>query len=98
MIEIPSFYLNFKARREGIDVSQYRSVSHDTQKALQALTDQGIDGLVVDLRNNPGGSLDEVAKMLAMFIKECPLVQIRDNRGNVQVFEDTDGGRKNLAG
>lgn len=94
VIEIPSFYLNFKARREGIDVSQYRSVSHDTQKALQALTDQGIDGLVVDLRNNPGGSLDEVAKMLAMFIKEGPLVQIRDNRGNVQVFEDTDGGRQ----
>ena len=79
VIEIPSFYLNFKARREGIDASQYRSVSHDTQKALQALTDQGIDGLVVDLRNNPGGSLDEVAKMLAMFIKEGPLVQIRDN-------------------
>ena len=94
VIEIPSFYLNFKARREGIDVSQYRSVSHDTQKALQALTDQGIDGLVVDLRNNPGGSLDEVAKMLAMFIKEGPLVQIRDNRGNVQVFEDTDGGHQ----
>lgn len=94
VIEIPSFYLNFKARREGIDASQYRSVSHDTQKALQALTDQGIDGLVVDLRNNPGGSLDEVAKMLAMFIKEGPLVQIRDNRGNVQVFEDTDGGRQ----
>ena len=41
---------------------------------------------MVDLRNNPGGSLDEVAKMLAMFIKEGPLVQIRDNRGNVQVF------------
>lgn len=94
VIEIPSFYLNFKARREGIDASQYRSVSHDTQKALQALTDQGIDGLVVDLRNNPGGSLDEVAKMLAMFIKEGPLVQIRDNRGNVQVFEDTDGGHQ----
>ncbi|WP_049237841.1 carboxy terminal-processing peptidase [Moraxella canis] len=94
VIEIPSFYLNFKARREGVDASQYRSVSNDTEKALKALTAQGIDGLVVDLRHNPGGSLDEVAKMLGMFIKEGPLVQIRDNRGNVQVFEDKDGGRQ----
>lgn len=94
VIEIPSFYLNFKARREGVDASRYRSVSNDTEKAIKALTAQGIDGLVVDLRHNPGGSLDEVAKMLGMFIKEGPLVQIRDNRGNVQVFEDKDGGRQ----
>lgn len=94
VIEIPSFYLNFKARRQGMDSSEYRSVSNDTAKALKALTEQGIDGLVVDLRNNPGGSLDEVAKMLAMFVKEGPLVQIRDNRGNVQVFTDKDGGRQ----
>ena len=94
VIEIPSFYLNFKARREGLNADQYRSVSKDTEKALKALTAEGIDGLVVDLRNNPGGSLDEVAKMLGMFIKQGPLVQIRDNRGNVQVYADNDGGRQ----
>lgn len=94
VIEIPSFYLDFKARREGLDVSEYRSVSADTEKAIKALNAQGIDGLVVDLRNNPGGSLDEVAKMLGLFIKEGPLVQIRDNRGNVQIYTDKDGGKQ----
>ncbi|WP_227429150.1 carboxy terminal-processing peptidase [Psychrobacter sp. I-STPA6b] len=91
VLEIPSFYLNYQARRNG---QKYRSVSIDTQNALEALNEQNIDGLVVDLRNNPGGSLDEVARMLGLFIKEGPLVQIRDNRGNVQVYKDEDGGKQ----
>ncbi len=91
VLEIPSFYLNYQARRNGQD---YRSVSIDTQNALEALNEEEVDGLVVDLRNNPGGSLDEVAKMLGLFIKEGPLVQIRDNRGNVQVYDDEDGGKQ----
>jgi carboxyl-terminal processing protease len=91
VLEIPSFYLNYKARRNG---ENYRSVSIDTQRAIEALNKQNIDGMVVDLRNNPGGSLDEVAKMLGLFIKEGPLVQIRDNRGNVQVYKDEDGGKQ----
>lgn len=91
VLEIPSFYLNYRARRNG---QNYRSVSIDTQRAIEALNKEDIDGLVVDLRNNPGGSLDEVAKMLGLFIKEGPLVQIRDNRGNVQVYQDEDGGKQ----
>ena len=91
VLEIPSFYLNYRARRNGED---YRSVSIDTEKALKELNEENIDGLVVDLRNNPGGSLDEVAKMLGFFIKSGPLVQIRDNRGNVQVYRDNDGGEQ----
>ncbi|BFM01805.1 hypothetical protein Psyaliredsea_04520 [Psychrobacter alimentarius] len=91
VLEIPSFYLNYRARRNGED---YRSVSIDTEKALKALNKENIDGLVVDLRNNPGGSLDEVAKMLGFFIKSGPMVQIRDNRGNVQVYRDDDGGEQ----
>ncbi len=95
VLEIPSFYLNYQARRSG---DNYRSVSIDTQNELKALKQEHIDGLVVDLRNNPGGSLDEVAKMLGLFIKEGPLVQIRDNRGNIQVYQDEDGGRQLYAG
>ena len=91
VLEIPSFYLNYRARRNGED---YRSVSIDTEKALKELNKENIDGLVVDLRNNPGGSLDEVAKMLGFFIKSGPMVQIRDNRGNVQVYRDDDGGKQ----
>ena len=95
VLEIPSFYLNYQARRNGQD---YRSVSIDTQNELKKLNEENIDGLVVDLRNNPGGSLDEVAKMLGLFIKEGPLVQIRDNRGNVQVYQDEDGGKQLYSG
>ncbi|WP_286797936.1 carboxy terminal-processing peptidase [Psychrobacter sp. UBA6291] len=91
VLEIPSFYLNYRARRNG---EEYRSVSDDTEKALKALNKENIEGLVVDLRNNPGGSLDEVAKMLGFFIKSGPLVQIRDNRGNIQVYRDDDGGEQ----
>lgn len=91
VLEIPSFYLNYKARRNGED---YRSVSIDTENALTELNKQNIDGLVIDLRNDPGGSLDEVAKMLGLFIKSGPLVQIRDNRGNIQVYRDDDGGKQ----
>nr|WP_317200763.1 carboxy terminal-processing peptidase [uncultured Psychrobacter sp.] len=91
VLEIPSFYLNYRARRNGED---YRSVSIDTERAIKELNEENIDGLVVDLRNNPGGSLDEVAKMLGLFIKGGPLVQIRDNRGNIQVYRDDDGGEQ----
>lgn len=96
VIEIPSFYLNFQARRNG--EANYRSVSADTQKALIALNAQKIDGLVVDLRNNGGGSLEEVVKMLGFFIKQGPVVQIKDANGLVEPYNDRDGGRQLYSG
>ena len=95
VLEIPSFYLNYRARRAGAD---YRSVAEDTNKALKSLSDQKVEGIIIDLRNNPGGSLEEVAKMIGQVIKEGPVVQIRDGNGNVSVFEDTDGGAQTYAG
>ncbi len=96
VIEIPSFYLNFQARKKG--ESDYRAVSQDVEKALKELNTKKLDGLVVDLRNNPGGSLDEVTKMLGLFVKEGPLVQIRDNQGRIQVYKDEDGGNQLYTG
>jgi carboxyl-terminal processing protease len=95
VIEIPSFYLNYRARRAG---AEYRSVSEDTNKALQSLAAQNVEGILIDLRNNPGGSLEEVARMLGQVIKSGPVVQIRDGNGNVSVFEDTDGGQQTYSG
>lgn len=95
VIEIPSFYLNYRARRAG---TEYRSVSEDTNKALKALDAQKVEGIIIDLRNNPGGSLEEVARMLGQVIKSGPVVQIRDGNGNVSVFEDDDGGAQSYAG
>ena len=95
VIEIPSFYLNYRARRAGTD---YRSVSEDTNNALKALAAKNVSGIIIDLRNNPGGSLEEVARMLGQVIKSGPEVQIRDGNGNVSVFEDNDGGAQTYAG
>ncbi|MFC3903045.1 carboxyl-terminal processing protease [Acinetobacter marinus] len=95
VIEIPSFYLNYRARREG---GNYRSVSEDTANALTSLSKQKVAGIIIDLRNNPGGSLEEVAKMLGQVIKDGPVVQIRDGNGNVNIFEDTDGGEQLYGG
>lgn len=95
VIEIPSFYLNYRARRAG---NEYRSVAEDTNKALQSLANDKVEGIIIDLRNNPGGSLEEVAKMIGQVVKEGPVVQIRDGNGTVNVFEDTDGGAQTYAG
>lgn len=91
VVEIPSFYLNYRAKRAG---GEYRSVSEDTAKALTDLAQQKVDGVIVDLRNNPGGSLEEVNKMIGQVIKSGPVVQIRDGNGRITVFEDTDGGQQ----
>lgn len=90
VIEIPSFYLNFKAKLKG--AGHYRSVSDDTLAALKALKAQKVDGIVVDLRGNPGGSLDEVAKMIGLFVDGGATVQIQDNLGRVQVYPDDQDG------
>lgn len=95
VIEIPSFYLNYRARRAG---NEYRSVSEDTNNALKELQTKNVEGIIIDLRNNPGGSLEEVARMLGQVIKSGPVVQIRDGNGNVSVFEDDDGGAQTYAG
>lgn len=95
VIEIPSFYFDYRSRRAG---EKYRSVSEDTNKALLNLQAQKVDGVIVDLRNNPGGSLEEVARMLGQVIKEGPVVQIRDGNGNVSIFQDNDDGAQTYAG
>lgn len=76
----------------------YHSVSEDTNNALKALAAKNVEGIIIDLRNNPGGSLEEVARMLGQVIKTGPVVQIRDGSGNVSVFEDDDGGTQTYAG
>ncbi len=95
VIEIPSFYLNYRARRAG---DSYRSVSEDTNNALKSLAAKNVAGIIIDLRNNPGGSLEEVAKMIGQVVKSGPVVQIRDGNGNVSVFEDNDGGAQTYTG
>lgn len=95
VLDVPSFYFDYRTRRAG---GSYRSVSNDVRDALQKLSQQKIDGLIVDLRNNPGGSLEEVSRMLGLFIKQGPVVQIRDSNGGINVYRDNDGGQQLYAG
>ncbi|MFX5855262.1 carboxy terminal-processing peptidase [Acinetobacter baumannii] len=95
VIEIPSFYFDYRSRRAG---QQYRSVSEDTANAFEALKAKKVEGIIIDLRNDPGGSLEEVARMLGQVIKSGPVVQIRDGNGNVSVFEDNDSGQQIYTG
>lgn len=89
VIELPSFYMDFEGRQNR--VSNFRSSSADMKREIESLNKQGIDGLIVDLRSNGGGSLDESINIAGLFFDKGPVVQIRDPRGRTYVQEDTDG-------
>lgn len=88
VITLPTFYLDFAAKARGD--KNYRSTTRDVGKLIKELEQQNIDGLIVDLRSNSGGSLSEVTSLTGLFIPTGPVVQIRDARGNVQVNNDPD--------
>ncbi|GLO60909.1 tail-specific protease [Vibrio sp. MACH09] len=76
VLEVPSFYVG---------------LSKDTDKLIQELKAQSIDGIIVDLRNNGGGALTEATALSGLFISKGPVVQVRDSYGRVNVNSDTDG-------
>jgi carboxyl-terminal processing protease len=76
VIEIPTFYMDFEAYRQRDP--DYRSTSRDVRRLLQELKEQSVDGIVLDLRNNGGGSLYEATALTDLFIGYGPVVQIRD--------------------
>ncbi len=88
VIELPAFYADFKAMQEGDP--NYKSTTRDVRKLLKELENVGIDGLVIDLRNDGGGSLQEANMLTGLFIKEGPTVQIRNSRDRVDVMKDPD--------
>lgn len=81
VIDIPAFYIDFEAMRRGD--KEYKSTTRDVKKLLQELQDEGVDGLVVDLRNNGGGSLQEANELTGLFIEYGPTVQIRHSSRRV---------------
>lgn len=86
VIEIPAFYINFDALQSGDE--NYKSTSRDVAKLIDELKSEGIDGLIVDLRNNGGGSLREANDTVGLFIKHGPTVQIKDSTGRVDILRD----------
>ena len=88
VIDIPSFYMDTRGKFKGDP--NYKSTTRDVRKILKNLKKEKLDGLVIDLRRNGGGSLDEAIQLTGLFIDKGPVVQIRDYRGGVQVEDDPD--------
>lgn len=90
VIEIPAFYLDFKALRAGD--KDYKSTTRDVKKLLTELEQEKVDGVVIDLRNNGGGSLQEATELTGLFIDQGPTVLVRNSDGRVDVLADEQAG------
>ncbi len=90
IIDLPVFYIDFNGRVQ--NRPDYRSSTRDVRKLIGALQDEGVQGIVVDLRNNGGGSLLEATTLTGLFIDQGPVVQVRAANGRISQEEDTDSG------
>ncbi len=88
VIVLPSFYMDFEGRQN--KQKDFKSSSVDMLREIESLKKQNVDVIVVDLRNNGGGSLDEAINVTGLFIKQGPVVQIRNSDGSAFVQEDKD--------
>ncbi|MDO5105537.1 carboxy terminal-processing peptidase [Capnocytophaga sp.] len=83
IINLPKFYIDFKDQKE-------RNAASDMALEIEKLKKENIDGLIVDLRNNGGGSLKTVVDIAGLFIKNGPVVQVKSPRGRIDVLSDND--------
>ncbi|MAM72076.1 MAG: tail-specific protease [Gammaproteobacteria bacterium] len=90
VIELPTFYIDFAAYQNRDP--NYRSTTRDVRNLLEELKEQNVDGVVVDLRNNGGGSLSEANSLVGLFIDRGPTVQVMDAENNNIVQGDSDPG------
>jgi len=86
VIEIPNFYIDFNAYHKGD--KNYKSTTKDVKKLLFELKEENIDGLIIDLRDNGGGSLKEANQLTGLFIKSGPTVQIKTKYRIARLFDD----------
>ncbi|PTQ99876.1 S41A family C-terminal processing peptidase-1 [Mucilaginibacter yixingensis] len=88
IISIPAFYVDFNAYKAGD--ANYKSTTRDVRLILDTLKKNNVDGVVIDLRENGGGSLMEAIELAGLFIKEGPVVQVRDTQNKIEVDQDED--------
>jgi carboxyl-terminal processing protease len=86
VISVPSFYQDYDARSRGD--KDYVSTTRDVRRLINELEDQGIDGLVIDLRGNGGGHLSEATSLTGLFVGDGPIVQLKDTNGRIEVLEE----------
>lgn len=90
VIEVPSFYQDFQARVAGD--AAFRSTTRDVRRLIGELRAEGIDALVIDLRNNGGGHLSEATGLVGLFVEQGPVVQLRETGGRIEVLDDPEPG------
>ena len=90
VITLPTFYQDFEGRRR--DEPDYRSASRDVARLIGELRQEKVEGILLDLRNNGGGSLPEAVELTGLFIDRGPVVQVRDSSGRLMIERDTKGG------
>ena len=90
VITLPSFYEDFAARQKG--VRAYKSATRDVARLLEGFKKEKVDSVLIDLRNNGGGSLAEAVELTGLFIDKGPVVQQRDANGEISVASDTNAG------
>jgi carboxyl-terminal processing protease len=88
VIDVPSFYRDYRALSNGD--KDYKSTTKDVRRLIAELEEQGIDGLVVDLRGNGGGHLTEATALSGLFIDNGPVVQLRNANGRISRLDDPD--------
>ncbi len=91
VIDIPSFYMDEEGRQ--LNPQDYGSTANDVQKILEDFNAKGVDSLVIDLRHNGGGRLDQAQDLTGMFLEGGPIVQIRDRSDRKEVLKDLSPGR-----
>lgn len=96
VITVPSFYLDFDAMNKG--EKDYKSTTRDVQMLIGELKEKGMDGLMIDLRYNGGGSLQEAIELTGLFIPQGPVVQVRNTDMTVDVLKDEDRGKVSYDG
>lgn len=89
-IDLPSFYANFAVGSQKRDEAEGRSTTTDVARLLKRLVKEGVTGVILDLRHNGGGSLEEAINLTGLFIKSGPVVQIRNADDTTEVEEDRD--------
>lgn len=89
-INLPSFYLDMESARE--NRSDFRSSTRDVERILEDFQSKGVDGVVLDLSKNGGGSLTEAISLTGLFIDRGPVVQVKNADGSVQQYQDEDSG------
>ena len=90
VIKLPGFYQDIDARRRRD--SDYASATRDVARMLAQFRAQKMDGVVLDLRGNGGGSLSEAIELTGLFIDKGPVVQVRESGGRISVEDDRDAG------